>query len=92
MLKDVNGELAAISEDAKRQTSHDLADLFFGRGVYSAVLSSGVGTLRQPLDHTEITHLSVSCESTEGTNSLSMNNPVGSSIVRPVAGILIFAI
>lgn len=52
----------------------------------------GVGTHRQPRDHFEITHPIVSCESTDGTNSLLMNNPVGSSIVRPVAGILIFAI
>jgi len=92
MLKDVNGKLAALSEDVERRTSHDFADLLFGRGVYSAMVSSGVGTLRQTLDHAEITHLSVSCESTEGTNSLLMNNPVGSSIVRPVAGTLIFAI
>ena len=88
----MNGELAAISEDPKQQTSHDFTDLLFGCGIYSAVVSNGVGTLHQPLDRVEITHLIVSCESTEGTNSLLMNNPVGISIVRPVAGTLIFAI
>lgn len=46
----------------------------------------------QLFHHAEITHLSVCWESTEGTNSLLMNNPVGSLIVLPVAGIIIFAI
>ena len=61
-------------------------------GLIALCSNRGVGRIANPFDHTEITHLSVSWESTEDTNSLLMNSPVGSSIVRPVAGILIFAI
>jgi len=93
MLTDVKSEVEALPEDTEQQTGYNFADLLFGRGVDSTVASRGLGhNANCPTNHTEITHLSVSCESTEGTNSLLMNNPVGSSIVRPVAGILIFAI
>lgn len=69
MLKDVNSELVALSEDSEQQTGYDFADLLFGCGVDSTMASREL-THRQLPNHTEITHLSVSCESTEGTNSL----------------------